>query len=311
MDRVLSLVSVMDGIGEMILTVLAPGHNISAIVSWSYAALAHATVTISNNTNELTYLCTNFDDLSSRYYTAFAQPNGDVAKLAKEAICDASKSKNPSPLPVPQNMLWYMKMYTAGILNVQAYSAKKANPNWYFDMCIYLETSLLRGLWAPCLDTDEGGVDVESGFCAAAGYFGKGPFSKYTNATQPASIAREADTLMSKFMARVFMVLVKDRKQIDYVCKNWGKYDVGMQKQGLVASAAKEIVCGQGKVVELKKAQMDLSNDMTELFIFQTLHAGNKEGYYAYLCDTYSAEALSKCNLNGAQVIEAFCKAAS
>lgn len=280
-------------------------------MSWTYAALAHATVTISNRTDELSYLCKNFDDLSSRYYTAFAQPDGDVAKLAKEAICDASKSKNPSPLPIPQNMLWYMKLYTAGIFNVQAYASKNASTQWYFDMCFYLEASLLRGLWAPCLDTDEGGVDVESGFCATAGYFQKGPFSTYTNATQPANIAHQADVLMSKVMAGVFKVLAKDSKQIQYVCDNWGKYESGMQKTGLVPSTIKDIVCGQKKVIAVQQAKSHLANLMTDLFIFQILKAGDTKGYYTYLCKTYSADALSKHGLNGATVVEALCRAAS
>ncbi|CAI6332790.1 unnamed protein product [Periconia digitata] len=291
--------------------IMTPGQNISAITAWTYAAFAHATNTISNSTTELTYLCKNFDDLSSRYYTAFTQPNGDVAKLAKEAICSASKAKNPSPLPVAKNQLWYVKYYTAGVLNAQAYAAKTPTPNWFFDMCYYIEATLLRGLWAPCLDTDEGGVDVESGFCASAGYYSKGPFSTYTSATQPADIARQADVLMSKVMGAVFKLLAKDTSQIDYVCNNWAKYEAGIGKTGLVASTLKEQVCGQKKVVEVKQAKADLASQMTDLFIFQLLKAGNTDGYYAYMCSTYSAEAFNKFGLNGAKVVDAFCKAAA
>ncbi|KAK3207167.1 hypothetical protein GRF29_103g63361 [Pseudopithomyces chartarum] len=216
--------------------------DVSNVVAWTYAALAHATITVSNSTSELTYLCKNFDTLSSRYYTAFASPDGDVAQLAKDAICAASKSSNPSPLPVPQNMLWYMKMYTGGIFNMQAYSAKTPSTKWYFDMCYYVEASLLKGLWAPCRDsTDEGGVDVEGGFCVAAGYFGKGPFSKYTDAAQSADSARQANILMSKFMASVFKVIAGEKKQIEYVCNNWKRYEPGFGKTSLVASTVKEM----------------------------------------------------------------------
>ncbi|PVH98841.1 hypothetical protein DM02DRAFT_629922 [Periconia macrospinosa] len=290
----------------------APGRNISSIYSWTYAALAHATNTISNSTSELTYLCANFNALSSRYYTAYSQPDGDVAKLAKEAICSASTSKPPSRLPVPQNELWYMKLYTAGIFNVQAYAAKSATTQWYFDMCWFLEASLLRGLWAPCLDTDEGGVDVESGFCATAGYFSKGPFSTYTSATQPVSVVDEVGVLMSKVMARVFRVLAKEPQQIDYVCNNWARYEAGVQKTGLVASTVKELVCGQKeKIVEMAKAKEELKSAMTDLFIFQVLKAGDVQGYYKYLCETYSADALSKYGLDGTKVVDALCKAAS
>ena len=103
--------------------IIAPNpRDVGNVVAWTYAALAHAAITVSNSTSELTYLCKNFDNLSSRYSTTYASLNTNVTKLAKEAICDASKSSNPSPLPVPQNMLWYMKMYTGGILNLQAYS---------------------------------------------------------------------------------------------------------------------------------------------------------------------------------------------
>jgi hypothetical protein len=288
----------------------APGpRNISSIVSWTYAALAHATITISNSTSDLTYLCKNFDNLSSRYYTAFASSDGDVAKLAKEAICDASKSSNPSPLPVPQNMLWYMKMYTGGVFNLQAYSAKTPSTKWYFDMCYYIEASLLKGLWAPCRDaTDEGGVDVEGGFCVAAGYFGKGPFSKYTNATQSADVARQADVLMSKVMASVFKVVAGEKKQIEYVCNNWKRFESGFSKTSLVASTVKEMVCGSIKVVDVKQAKLDLQNQMTDLFVFQILRAGNYEGYSAYLCSTLGAESLSKYGINGVKAIEAVCK---
>ena len=283
--------------------------DVSNVVAWTYAALAHATITVSNSTSELTYLCKNFDTLSSRYYTAFASPDGDVAKLAKDAICAASKSSNPSPLPVPQNMLWYMKMYTGGIFNMQAYSAKTPSTKWYFDMCYYVEASLLKGLWAPCRDsTDEGGVDVEGGFCVAAGYFGKGPFSKYTDAAQSADSARQANILMSKFMASVFKVIAGEKKQIEYVCNNWKRYEPGFGKTSLVASTVKEMVCASIKVVDVKQAKLDLYNQMTDLFVFQILRAGNDQAYKPYICSTLGADSLGRFGLNGAKAIEAICK---
>jgi hypothetical protein len=207
-------------------------------------------------------------------------------------------------------MLWYMKMYTAGIFNVQAYAAKAATTQWYMDMCYYLEASLLRGLWAPCRDTDEGGVDVESGFCAAAGRFGKGTYSKYTDATQPIDVARQADILMSKVMARVFKLVAKETKQIEYVCNNWKRFETNMPKTGLVAATVKELVCGQIRVVESKQAKSDLVGQMTDLFIFQILRAGNYDGYHEYACNTFSADTLTKYGLNGAKVIDAVCQAA-
>ena len=204
-----------------------------------------------------------------------------------------------------------MKMYTAGIFNVQAYSAKNATSQWYFDMCYYLEASLLRGLWAPCRDTDEGGVDVESGFCATAGYFGKGPYSKYTDAVQPTDMARQADVYMSKVMSSVFKVVAKESKQVEYVCKNWTKFGAGLQKTGLVPDVVKELVCGQTKVVDMKQAKSDLFSQMTDLFIFQILRAANYEGYYKYLCNTLSADALKKYGLDGAKVVSAVCQSGS
>lgn len=152
---------------------------------------------------------------------------------------------------------------------------------------------------------------MESGFCSAAGQFGKGPYSKYTNATQPADIARQADVLMSKVMARVFKVIAKEIKQIEYVCNNWKKYEAGIQKTGLVAGSVKELLCKEIKVVDVKQAKTDLANDMTDLFILQILKAGNYEGYYKYLCSTFSAADLNKNGLNGSKIVDALCKAAS
>ena len=297
----------------MILTIIAPTpRDVGNVVAWTYAALAHAAITVSNSTSELTYLCKNFDNLSSRYWTTYASLDTNVTKLAKEAVCDASKSSNPSPLPVPQNMLWYMKMYTGGVLNLQAYSAKTLSKSWYSRMCYLVEASLLKGLWAPSRDpTDEGGVDVEGGFCVGAGYFGKGPFSKYTDAFQSTDVARQADVLMSKVMARVFKLAAGEKKQFEYVCNNWKRFEPGFSKTGLVASAVKEIVCGTTKEVDVNQAKLDLQSQTTDLFVFQILRAGNYEGYAAYLCSTLGAESLDRFGLNGLKAIETICKAAN
>lgn len=284
--------------------------NISSIASWAYAALAYATITASNSTTELTYLCNNFNDTSSRYYYAFPESSGDMAKLARNAVCAASKSANPAPQPVWDNTLWYLKSYLAGMFTVQGYYGKFRDTQYYMDMCWYLESSLLRGLWLPCRDTQESAVDAESSYCASAGYYAKGDYSKYTNATQPPEIAHQADVLVTKMLTSVLKVVLKKQEQIEYICANWDRFEPGVKSLGAVSEVVENMVCKDKEVVEVEQARKDQLGAMTELFIFQLLNAGTYKDYHTYLCQKLQPDGLSKVGLDGKEVVAAACAAA-
>jgi hypothetical protein len=116
---------------------------------------------------------------------------------------------------------------------------------------------------------------------------------------------------MSKVMASVFKVVAGEKMQIEYVCNNWKRFEPGFNKTSLVASTVKEMVCGSIKAVDVKQAKLDLQTQMTDLFVFQLLRAGNREGYTSYLCSTLGAESLSKFGVNGVKAIEAVCRVAN
>ncbi|KAF1952541.1 hypothetical protein CC80DRAFT_538215 [Byssothecium circinans] len=291
--------------------------NISSIAAWTYNALAYAIVTASNSTRDLTYLCANFNAISPRLYTAFPEPSGDIAAFARSTLCSSSTSNPPAPLPIWYNTLWYMKSYLAGIFTVQGYYGKPfvneiENGQFYADMCWYLEGSLLRGLWAPNRDTDESGVDVESSWCAMSGYYGKGDYSMYTNASVPDNTAKEVDVLVSKLMARALKLVLAEKAQVEYICAHYMRFEAGAKGLGLVSEVVWEIVCGEGNrgVVEVGKAKGELLGAMTELFVLQLLEGGNYKGYHKYVCETYKADGLAKVGLDGAKVIKAACEAA-
>lgn len=252
--------------------------NISSIASWTLAALAYGSITASNTSSELGYLCENFNQLSSRYSAAFSEPSGDMSKFAREAICSASKVTDPSPEPLAQNNIWYMKSYLAASFVIQGYNGNLLNSSYYANMCWYLESSLLQGLWAPCGDTDESGVDVESSFCASAGYYGKEDYFRYTNATQATDGVREADRLVTTLMGRVLKLLLSSEQQFEYLCRNFARYEPGIRSLGLVSQMAREEVCGNGGVVELGVAKQSLLAAMTNLFGFQLLMGGECSG---------------------------------
>ncbi|PVI00311.1 hypothetical protein DM02DRAFT_728630 [Periconia macrospinosa] len=289
--------------------------NFSAITSWAYTALAYAAITASNSTSELTYLCNNFNDTSTRYIAAFPDYN-DISEIPRKTICDASRANPPAPLPIWYNTLWYMKTYTAGIFALQGYGGKPSdkeaeNTQFYADMCWYVESTLLRGLWAPCRDTDEGGADVEGAWCVLSGYFGKGEWSQYQAGNVTAEVEAQADVLMSKVMARVFKVVAKEQEQVEYVCENWKRFEGGITGLGLVSKVIEELVCkGENrKVAEVEQAKKDMAAAMTELYILQLVHAGTYEGYHEYLCRTLRADGYAKVGLDGKKILEAVCAA--
>ena len=285
--------------------------NISSIASWTLAALAYGSITASNTSSELGYLCENFNELSSRYNTAFPEPSGDMSKFAREAICSASKVANPSPEPLAQNNLWYMKSYLAASFVIQGYNGNLLNSSYYANMCWYLESSLLQGLWAPCRDTDESGVDVESSFCASAGYYGKDDYSRYTNATQATDGMMEADRLVTALMGKVLKLLLSSEKQFEYLCKNFARYEPGIRSLGLLSQVAREEICGNGGIVELGFAKQSLLTAMTDLFSFQLLMGGNAADYPKFLCQNLNRDGLAKVGLNGDKIVAKACGVAN
>ncbi|KAF2642682.1 hypothetical protein P280DRAFT_516451 [Massarina eburnea CBS 473.64] len=291
--------------------------NISSIAAWAYNAFAYAIVTASNSTSDLTYLCTTFNTTSTRLYTAFPETSGDIGTFARRTICDASTANPPAPLPIWYNTLWYLKSYLGGIFTVQGYYGKPFdkeidNGPFYASMCWYLEASLMRGLWAPNRDTDESGVDVESSWCAASGYYSKGPYSTYTNESVSVDVAHQADVLVSRLVAYMLKLVLKEQEQVDYICTNYARFKPGIAGLGLVSSVFRGLVCGEGNkgIVEVQKAKLELLDAMTDLFILQLLEAGNYKGYYKYLCETTSADGYAKVGLDGKKVVEAACEAA-
>jgi hypothetical protein len=281
--------------------------NISSIASWTLAALAYGSITASNTSSELGYLCENFNNLSSRYSTAFPEPSGDMSKFAREAICSASKAADPSPEPLAQNNLWYMKSYLAASFVIQGYNGNLLNSSYYANMCWYLESSLLQGLWAPCGDTDESGVDVESSFCASAGYYGKDDYSRYTNATQATDSVMEADRLVTMLMGKVLKLLLSSEKQFEYLCRNFARYEPGIRSLGLLSQVAREEICGNGGVVELGVAKQSLLTAMTNLFSFQLLMGGNAADYPTFLCQNLNRNGLAKVGLDGDKILARVC----
>lgn len=209
-----------------------------------------------------------------------------------------------------------MKSYMAGIFAIQGYAGKPSdkeseNAQFYADMCWYLESSLLTGLWAPCRDTDEAGTDVESSWCAMSGYFGKGPFSQYDGGNVTAEVAAQADVLVSQVMARVFKVVVKEAAQTEYICENYEKYKEGITGLGLVSSVVEEWICAEHsrQVMPVVQARSELLDSMTNLFIWQLLHAGTYPGYHDYLCKTLRADGFASAGVNGRKVVDAACAA--
>ncbi|KAF2733976.1 hypothetical protein EJ04DRAFT_553038 [Polyplosphaeria fusca] len=279
--------------------------NISAIASWTYAALAYATIS-TTNTTELSYLCANAAPLSSRYLSAFPETSGDVSKFAREAICNAARTP-PSPSP-----LWYMKSYLAAAFTAQSYYGDRLNTTYYAQLCWFVESSLLAGVWVPCADTQESGVDAEGSFCASAGYYDKGDYSWYTNATQTGEVVGEAGGLVSRVMARVVGVVLGSERQREWVCGNLGRFAEGLGRIGLKREVVEEEVCGRGKgVVEVQKARGELLSAMTDLFAFQLLKGGSDRGYPKFLCEGLKKDGLAQVGLDGARVVESACNAAS
>tara|TARA_R110002003_G_scaffold225_2_gene16538 strand:- start:3803 stop:4681 length:879 start_codon:yes stop_codon:yes gene_type:complete len=288
------------------------GGDATAIASWSLAALAYSITTVSNSTSQLTYLCTNFPALTSRYSLAFLSTD-HVTKFAEDAICGASRFTPPSAQPVAQNQLWYMKSYTGGIFTAIGYAGinKTRDTQYYMDLCWYVESTLLRGLWVPCRDTDEGIVDAESSYCASAGYYGKDDYSRYTTEEVSVEVKRQADMLMSKFMGNVMRVLLGSEEAVEYVCGSWGIWTAGIEVQGLVSEVLAEVVCKERTVVEVQQAKMEMLTVLTDMYIFQLLHAGNAADYPGYLCKTFKPDGFVKLGLDGSRIVQAVCAAAA
>lgn len=255
-------------------------------------------------------MCENFNDLSERYYAAFPEPSGDMARFARDAVCGKAKEKNPSPEPLSYWNLWEMKSYLAGSFIIQSYAGNYQNSSYYAELCWFLESTLLTGLWAPCPDTEESGVDAESSFCASAGYYGKDDYSRYTTATQPPEIIHQANVLVSRLMAYVLQILLKSKTQVQYLCDNFGKYAPGIKSLGLVDDVIKDQVCGTMVVVELDVAKKGLLAAMTELFSFQLLKGGSDARFPKYLCEVLEKDGLAKVGLDGEKIVADACKAA-
>lgn len=206
-----------------------------------------------------------------------------------------------------------------GIFAIEGYGGKPfdkeaENTQFYADMCWYTESTLLRGLWAPDFDTGEGSVDVESAWCILSGYYGKGEWSQYNAGNVTANVAAQADALVSRVLARVFKMVVKEQQQIDYVCKNYARYEEGITGLGLVSSVVEDLICAEKnrKVVELVQARNDMLEAMTDLYILQLLNSGSYQGYHEYLCNTLRASGyLPKAGLDGKKIVDAACLAAA
>ncbi|CAI6323077.1 unnamed protein product [Periconia digitata] len=291
--------------------------NLSYVTSWTYTSLAYTALEASNSTSELTWLCDNFNETSSRYVETFPDYN-DITKISREVICDAVHAGLPPPSPIWFNNLWHMKTFMGGVFAVQGYGGtpfdkQGDNIQFFADMCWYVENSLLTGLWAPIRETEQGAIDVESAWCILSGYFGAGDWSQYNAGNVSAEVAAQADLLVSKVMARVFKVVAKEQKQIDYVCDNYERYREGIARMKLDTSAIEELICaGQNReVVQAAQAKTEMLDAMTDLYIFQMLHAGTYEGYHAYLCNTLRADTYyAKAGLDGKRVVESACSAA-
>ncbi|KAF2006058.1 hypothetical protein P154DRAFT_606393 [Amniculicola lignicola CBS 123094] len=300
----------------------------SEVSSWTLATLAHSLRTISNNTNQLTYLCTNFNTLVSRYVSAFppSPPSDDVTAFARKAICDASKAAVPSPEPqdVRGGALYAMRTYLSGIFTLTAMKGSWLNYTYYANMCWYLETSLLRGVWVPSPDTLEGTVDSESSFCAASGfYYAKGRgYSWYTDAEQPAAVARAGNFFVSKMLVRLVQLLIQKKEQVDWICENLGTE--GIAKLGLDAGVlANEICGGERRVVDAAVAKKKVLEAQRELFTFQLMNGGNDPGrnettdpeyepvypgYHKFLCDNLGNQTFGDFGLDGGWIVMEICR---
>ncbi|KAF2466924.1 uncharacterized protein BDR25DRAFT_358984 [Lindgomyces ingoldianus] len=288
---------------------LLVGGNISEITSWTLTSLSYGILGSlpANSTSFLQYLCTNFSSLTSRYVDAFPITNGDITAFAKSAICDAAANPSTSPV-VPEKVggnAWYLKSYLAGIFTIQTYHGYLKNSTYMATMCYYLEETLLNGLWLPNYDIEPGsGVDVEGSFCASAGYYDRGPGFTYTNATVGTEVHEKATSLVSEFLARVLVVVLKDEEWVRWVCE-------GKRAMGLDEGVARGVVCGEKEqvVVGVEEARRGLWEVMGRLFEFQLFHAGNERTYMQYLCENLKEVDLGKVGLDGVKIRRDACAA--
>lgn len=294
------------------------GGDLSSIASWTLSALAYGAIHASNSTSELTYLCQNIASIGSRWSTTFPEPKGDVLKFAREAICKAAETTNPSPEPLWKNNLFWMKSYMAAIFTVQTYYGDLYNNTYLFNMCWYVESSLLPGVWAPCKDTAESAVDAESSMCARSGYYMKDPLFQYTNATQTQAVKDFANQYVTRVMQAALRVLVGTEEQVSYLCKGFssrGKdgYSGRISDLGLYADIFFYDYCEgtERGVWEAERAKKHLLNTMTDLFTYQVLMAGNAKEYPKFLCDGLKRGDLVKAGLDGDKAVAAVCAVAN
>ncbi|KAF2123204.1 hypothetical protein BDV96DRAFT_562103 [Lophiotrema nucula] len=204
-----------------------------------------------------------------------------------------------------------MKSYLAAAFIAQSYYGDLHNSTYAANLCWYVESSLLEGLWIPTPDAGHGAVDAESSFCATSGYYGKDEYFQYTNATQTADAVVAVSGLVTKVMARVLQVVLKSEDEVEYICTNFGRWEKRIDELGIVSNTLKEEVCGgDGKAKDLAEAKTALLGAMTDLYSFQLLHAGNAADYPEWLCDSLKKDGLTKAGLDGTRIVGDACKAA-
>jgi hypothetical protein len=211
-----------------------------------------------------------------------------------------------------------MKSYMAAIFTVQTYYGDLYNNTYLFNMCWYVESSLLPGVWAPCKDTEESAVDAESSMCARSGYYMKDPLFQYTNATQTEAVKGFANQYVTWVMQAALRILVGTEEQVEYLCKAFssrgkGGYLKGFSDLGLYAAILSYDYCGgtERGVWEVERAKKHLLATMTDLFTYQALLGGNAKEYPKFLCDGLKAGGLSNVGLDGGKVVGTVCSVAN
>lgn len=298
--------------------------DFTEISSWSAAAIAYAVVGSSPNTTSLRYVCDDFISLTTRWLDVYPAPYGDVLAFAKSAVCSAANGERDPRLPLGELNLqptYSLKTFLSGIFTIQAYHIDVNNQTYYSYQCWYLEDSLLEGLWLPNPGPDEngkigdGGVDVESSFCANSGGYAKGPHTQYTTAHVSAEVQKQAGILVSELLAKGVKLLLKDEDQKKIACRTVREWKNGIKKLGLEADTIETVLCDGSGILELENASREFLSAMTNLFSFQLIHGGYDDSgigvsLYRFLCEAVKIESLTNVKLDGKAIKKDLCNVA-
>lgn len=297
--------------------------NTSEISSWTAAAISYAIAGSAPSRTDLQYICTNFDTLTSRYATSFASSYGDVLAFSKSAICSAANNQRDPLHPAGDDPfitpLWFMKTFLAGTFTLQAYAGDAKNTSYFADMCWLLEDSLLVGLWAPGPDVNGSGVDVESSFCASAGGYAKGEYTKYTDEPVNKEVEAQAGRLVSEVVARGVKMVASSDEQVKTICEKLGEWGEGIKKMTLDPDVIEKVMCEKKEALPAEKASAEFLGAMSRLFTFQLLNAGNYPGlpevsypsHRQFLCENLKEDSLNAVKLDGEVIKKEACAAAA